>query len=193
MAGRKNSMHPKTKNTDPYILLSEAIVLSALNDLKRDYRKLKKALLKGWPTTECEARARFSERFFFSELYFAITELDGKRVIKCARHSVGIDYQGGRWVLLDGKEPKNKHATSMKGLNISILSYVYRHFRGNTWGWPTARRNALKFYGANNDITEKGLLMLVDRYAPGWRARYSLHSANDIRNRLEVEGFTTTC
>lgn len=183
---------PNRKNVDPYLLLSEAIVVKAISDLKSNYRKIKKSLLNGWAITECGAKARFTERFFFSELYGTITEIDGERVIKHARHSVGIDYQGGHWVLLDDENQRSKYATHRKCLNITLLSYVYRHTRGNSLGWPVIRRNALKFHGIGKDIPESCLLEKVDKYAPGWRAKYNLQNAEDIRARLEVEGFTTT-
>lgn len=183
---------PNRKNVDPYILLSEAIVMKAISDLKANYRRIKNSLLNDWPITECGRKARFAEQFFFSELYGTITTIDGKRVIKHARHSVGIDYQGGRWVLLDDEKQRSKYATNRKCLNITLLSYVYRHIRGNSLGWPVVRRNALKFHGIGKDIPESYLLEKVDKYAPGWRAKYNLQNAKDIRARLEVEGFTTT-
>ena len=189
MKYKERANHPKAaKNIDPYLLLGEAIVTSGVSDLKQRYKQLKRALIKSWDVSVYAAHARREEAFFFSELYSAITSIDGRKIIKYVREQVGIGYKNGKWFATDIECQPVKYATK-KSSNLGVLAKLYKHIKGNLKGFGTLKRNALRFHGVNKDITDDYLLELVDRTAPGWRSEHNLNSAEDIRKELKTIDF----
>lgn len=77
---------------DDYTKLGNAIVVRAARDLARVYADFRRIILRGEKIERMEEyRAYGIERFFFSDLYNAITEINGQKIIELLRKEAGIE------------------------------------------------------------------------------------------------------
>ena len=81
-----------------YKRLGEAIIVVAVRDLARVYADFRRIILRGGKIDRAEEyRAYRIERFFSSDLYHAITEIDGQRIIDSLRKEAGIEKKDIDW------------------------------------------------------------------------------------------------
>lgn len=81
-----------------YTRLGEAVIVVAIKDLARVYADFRRIILRGGTIDRAEEyRAYRIERFFFSDLYHAITEIDGQRIIDLLRKEAGIEKKDSDW------------------------------------------------------------------------------------------------
>ena len=81
-----------------YTRLGEAIIVVAARDLANVYADFRKIILRGGTIDRAEEyRAYRIEKFFFSDLYHAITEIDGQRIIDLLRKEAGIEKNNLDW------------------------------------------------------------------------------------------------
>lgn len=81
-----------------YTRLGNAIIVVAVRDLATVYADYRRIILSGGKIDRAEEyRAYRIERFFFSDLYSAITKIDGQRIIDMLRKEAGIEKKDIDW------------------------------------------------------------------------------------------------
>lgn len=90
-----------------YTRLGEAIIVVAVNDLAKVYADFRKIILRGGKIDKVEEyRAYRIEKFFFSDLYSAITKINGQRIIDLLRKEAGIEKNNLDWRVSNQKPVK---------------------------------------------------------------------------------------
>lgn len=90
-----------------YMRLGEAIIVMAVKDLANVYADFRKIILRGGKIDRVkEYRAYRIEKFFFSDLYSAITKINGQRIIDLLRKEAGIEKNNLDWRVSNQKPVK---------------------------------------------------------------------------------------
>lgn len=90
-----------------YMRLGEAIIVMAVKDLANVYAGFRKIILRGGKIDRVEEyRAYMIEKFFFSDLYSAITKINGQRIIDLLRKEAGIEKNNLDWRVSNQKPVK---------------------------------------------------------------------------------------
>lgn len=90
-----------------YTRLGEAIIVMAVKDLANVYADFRTIILRGGTIDRVEEyRAYRIEKFFFSDLYSAITKINGQRIIDLLRKEAGIEKNNLDWRVSNQKPVK---------------------------------------------------------------------------------------